>query len=184
MTDSPELSRRTVLAGAAWSVPVVALAVATPAAAASEDTVTVRFAAIEIQLHRSDIFAAIVEITNTSGVDLPAETLQAVFIGLPTDENEFTAEFPEDAETMTDTANGTQPVDNLLFSASGGSNGSLVITSDAPIALSASQTIIFGIYLHRPAHNATQAVYAIAGSFTFGSSVSGSIGGTSVELVD
>ena len=160
---SPALSRRKVLTGAAWSVPVVALAVATPAAAASGETVTVSFVATLIELHRSETFAALVAITNTSGADLPAETLQAVIVGLPTDENEFTAEFPEDADTMTDTANGTQPVDNLIFSASGGGNGSLTITSDAPIALSAGQTLVFGIYLHRPAHNAVQAVYAIAG---------------------
>jgi hypothetical protein len=183
VNDSPELDRRTVLAGAAWSVPVIALAAATPAAAASGDTVTVSFVATLIQLHRSETFAALVEITNTSGADLPAETLQAVLVGFPADPNEFTAAFPEDAATMSDAQNGTRPVDNQLFSASTGNGGSLIITSDAPIALTAGQTLVFGIYLSRPAHNATQAVYVIAGSFTFGPSVGGDIDGRDVQLV-
>jgi hypothetical protein len=183
MSESPELSRRTVLAGAAWSVPVVALAVATPAAAASKDTVTVTFAATLIELHRSDTFAALVAITNETNADLAPETLQVTLVGLPTDENEFTVEFP-DSPTMSDDENASLPVSNTAFTATDPSIGSITITSENPIALAAHETIVFGLYLRRPAHNAVQAVYVIAGSFTFGADTSGSVTGTSVKLVD
>ncbi|SDZ57549.1 hypothetical protein [Herbiconiux ginsengi] len=183
MTDSAELNRRTVLAGAAWSVPVVALAVATPAAAASEDTVTVTFAATLIELHRSDTFAALVAITNQSDAALPPEILQVTLVDLPTDENEFTVEFP-DSPTMSDDQNASLPVSNTDFTATAPSSGSMTITSENPIALAARQTVVFGIYLRRPAHNFTQAVYLIAGTFTFGAAIGGAVSGTTVELTD
>lgn len=42
-----EISRRTIIVGAAWALPVVTLAVATPAAAASAGTLTLEYAYLD-----------------------------------------------------------------------------------------------------------------------------------------
>jgi hypothetical protein len=114
------IDRRTVLAGAAWSVPVVAVALAAPAAAASGWSVTVAFIAAELELRYRDFVVAAVTISNTSTEDIVNEPATFSLTNFDTaNEPDFTPSFPEDADVMTDTQNGTTDVDNQLFSAHG-----------------------------------------------------------------
>jgi hypothetical protein len=74
------LDRRTLLAGAAWSVPVIAVAVGAPAAAAST-TIDVDFAVAYIELRTESVVAGVIAITNT-GATATADTVTLRLSGL------------------------------------------------------------------------------------------------------
>jgi len=175
------VSRRTVLAGAAWSVPVLVLASAAPAVAAS-GVVTVTFAAALIELRREDVFAALIEIRNDTGADLQSEPATITLTGFP-DNGDFTSDFPEGATSMDEATTGAAnaSVANGLFTGSGPSGG--VMTLTGMVSIPAGLSLVIGIYLRRPASHPVTAVYAIAGSFTIGSR-GGAVPSATVSLVD
>jgi hypothetical protein len=176
------IDRRTVLAGAAWSVPVVAVALAAPAAAASGWSVTVAFIAAELELRYRDFVVAAITISNTSTEDIVNEPATFSLTNFDTaNEPDFTPSFPEDADVMTDTQNGTTDVDNQQFSATGPVNGTITVTSDGGLSIPAGSSLTFGLFFTREAENTHEAFYLIAGSFTIGDR-SGSIGQTRVDL--
>ncbi|QJU54595.1 hypothetical protein SCB71_15860 [Herbiconiux sp. KACC 21604] len=168
-----ELDRRTVLQGAAWSVPVVALAVGTPLAAASGARVTVDFAAAFIALRTSDIVTGVIAITNTSGQAISGETLSIVLAAEPTPESDdvdpsqsFLVTLPTASEAETSNGElGDVVNDDFAFSTNF-AGSSLNLTG--PLTVGAGGTVVIALYFRWAAVNPRRAAFLIAGSFTIG----------------
>lgn len=163
-------SRRAVLQGAAWSVPVVALAAAAPRAAASgQRTVSIAFAVLVAELRWEDVFAGVVSITNDSNADIVDETATLTISGLAED-GEFSTSYSPTATQLQD-ENGTTPVQNSELPETSQSVSTFTASSSA-FSLARGETIVVGFLLTRPAMNVSTKVFFIAGSFTLGGTVS------------
>lgn len=176
------LSRRTVLAGAAWSVPVVALAAAAPGAAASGGGLTVAFDATLIQLDYQQTFLALVVIHNTSGADINDEQAEFVFTGIDTDSPyDFVTAYPPEIDPSLEGWNDAyQPV-NDLFHSTGSANGSFTVASYGGISIPAGGTLAFGLYFSRPVESSEFLFWTVAGVFHIGP-FDGVVGQTQVQL--
>ncbi|WP_368498757.1 hypothetical protein [Herbiconiux sp. A18JL235] len=169
-----ELDRRTVLQGAAWSVPVVALAVGTPLAAASGTTITVDFAAAFIALRSSDIVAGVIRITNTSGAAISGETLSIVLTATQTDEGaevtpseSYAVSLPTEAQVAESNGElGDVVNDDFAFSFTDVDQSGLTLSG--PLTVAAGATVVIALYFQWAADNPRRAVFLIAGSFTIG----------------
>lgn len=165
------VDRRTVLAGAAWSVPVIATAIAAPAVAASGGTLDIDFAVAYIQLKRSDTVAGVIAITNT-GEAATDRDITIVLTGLaaPTD-NTYTTEFgPVLGDGLVDTgdeAHTRVPTVNSAFVATPSTDGeSLTLTATDFTILGG--TVFVAVFFTWPAQNEFVDGFVIAGSFTIG----------------
>ncbi|GLK16656.1 hypothetical protein [Herbiconiux flava] len=163
------VDRRTVLAGAAWSVPVIAVAVGAPAAAAST-TITVDFAAAYIELPDETAVLAVIAITN-SGAAVTADSATITLTGY-TPSTGLTAGVVTMAfdDDLTDTvpvggdSNDVVPLSNPAFV-----RGSL--PGDEPLVLVApglalpQGTVYVGVAVSWAADNPEIDGFVIAGSF-------------------
>ncbi|WP_440711385.1 hypothetical protein [Herbiconiux sp. YIM B11900] len=177
------LSRRTVLAGAAWSVPVVALAAAAPGAAASGGGgLTVAFDATLIQLDYQQTFLALVVIQNTSGADIVDEQAEFVFTGLDTESPyDFVTSYPTEIDSSLEGWNDALQPQNDLFRSAGSANGSFTVVSNGGISIPAGGTLVFGLYFSRPVESSEFRFWTVAGIFHIGP-FDGVVGQTQVEL--
>jgi hypothetical protein len=162
------VARRTVLAGAAWSVPVIALAVATPAAAASR-VITVDFAAAYIELPRETDVLAIIAITGPGSGTVVADSITIVLEGLQTaTPAEFEFGFDDTLvgrHPIGDGSNATADVDNRNFDlVPGPPDGTITITGSGVTLF--PTPIFVGIFLSWPAENPEVDGFIVGGSFT------------------
>lgn len=163
------LDRRTVLAGAAWSVPVIAVAVGAPAAAASTGTLEVDFVAAVLQLKRETSVAGVIAITNTGDAPLT----RSVTITLPelaeeSDGTYGTAYDRRFGATVDNGAGQNVPVTNLIFTPT------WTMAPDRTLVLSAvdhpfpAGTTFIAVFFTWPTDNTEVDGFIIAGSFTIG----------------
>ncbi|MDO9398997.1 MAG: hypothetical protein Q7T71_20820 [Herbiconiux sp.] len=163
------LSRRTVLGGAAWSVPVLTLAAATPSAVASGARISVVFVIARIELRRADIVAGFIRITNESGTDIDGENLTIV---LDPDEQTETGTAPSEAFTVTlpssdqVAAEQNSEVANDQFELGGTADTTLTLSTVATIG--AGESILIALYFERAAFNRRRSIFIIEGSFILG----------------
>lgn len=164
------VDRRTVLAGAAWSVPVIAVAVGAPAAAASTGTLEVDFVAAVLLLKRETTVAGVIAITNTGDAALT----RSVTITLPDLPNEnagtYRTEYPTLLQGPVDTGEGeTVTPTNAVFTpvwAPGTTSSTLVLSAaDHPFP---SGTTFIALLFSWPTDNTEEDGFVIGGSFTIG----------------
>ena len=158
------VERRTVLVGAAWSVPVIAVALAAPAAAAST-TITVDFAAVYLELPRETEVLAIIAIS-CSGDAVVADSVTIVLEMI--DESvvpEFRNTDPGATYPIGGDSNSNVSVDNSGFVALSGQPTGKITIVGTQVSISSAVRYI-GIFLSWPAENPEIDGFTIAGSFT------------------
>ncbi|GAA2239581.1 hypothetical protein N1031_17125 [Herbiconiux moechotypicola] len=164
------LRRRTLLQGAAWSVPVIAVAAAAPGAAASGGGRRIEGAFLIVGdfSETTDTIAGGLFIRNTTGsaITLPAGALGFSLSGLESTEYPYLeTTFSGDAADGLDGV-GSDQVANTLFSAgSVSSDGHLNVYSIVEITLDAGEEIVIGFYFRWRHVNEEPHVFAIAGIF-------------------
>ncbi|UFS57679.1 hypothetical protein [Subtercola endophyticus] len=169
--EAGSVSRRSVMKAAAWSAPVVALAVGAPAASASTSTVTILFVASELKLHHSTTLSVLVGIHNTGTTDV-SDAAQIVLSGIPDDQVDFaydtsqTHYVPASDDTET-TATDVQNEDFTLAAHQEG-DSTYTLVSTRNIAVAAGTTVYIFFTLTWPADNPHPEFFVIAGSFSFG----------------
>ncbi|MBF4571772.1 hypothetical protein ITJ64_04520 [Herbiconiux sp. VKM Ac-1786] len=162
------VDRRTVLAGAAWSVPVIAVALGAPAAAAST-TIDVDFAFVLLQLKRSDTVAGVIAITSTGTDAVPDQDVSVTITGLdsPTDGTYLTEFGPVlSGDGLVDKGDGTRvPTVNSAFVAVADPvGGTLTLTADRFTI--PSGVVYLAVFFTWPATNRYVDGLVLAGSFT------------------
>ncbi|MCS5715676.1 hypothetical protein NVV95_14085 [Herbiconiux sp. CPCC 205716] len=161
------VDRRTVLAGAAWAVPVIAVAVAAPAAAASTGTLEIDFVALVLQLKRSDTIAAVIAITNTGTVEAADQTVSVTLTGLETPADQtYLVEFgPVLGDGLVDRGDGTRvsTVNSAFTAASDPVERTLTLT--ATRFTFPPGTVYLAVFLTWPATNEHVDGFIIGGSF-------------------
>ncbi|NQX35745.1 hypothetical protein [Herbiconiux sp. VKM Ac-2851] len=160
------VDRRTVLAGAAWSVPVIAVAVGAPAAAAST-TITVDFAAAYLELPDETMVLGVIAITN-SGQAVVADSAVLTLAGLTPTTGVVTMAFDGD---LTDTApvggtsNAEVPVNNLPFVLASTPGAEPLVLVANNLQLPQATTVYLGVYFSWAADNREIDGFVIAGTF-------------------
>lgn len=181
---SAGLSRRSVLAGAAWSVPVLITATAMPAAAAS-NSILVAFAADLLQLHWSDRLAAVILIENNGSSPFTGD-FSLVLTGFhPEDADpgtDFEASFPTNDNAIGARNQPSEPLSNDVFVPVFSDDGNTLTLTAAALSVPTSGLLI-AIYITRPAHNPRIRNYLIAGVFYI-DGVAQSTDGLTIETVD
>ncbi|GGF14603.1 hypothetical protein [Subtercola lobariae] len=163
-------TRRSALKGAAWSVPVVALAVGTPAASASGTApLTFDFVAALLQLHTSDTLAVLIKITN-SGTEAVTDTASITLMGVPDDEVSVAYDPTKTQYVAPPESNTTNTtVDNAAFIlAPHTPGGSYLLTSAGPVTVNPGAPLYIFFTVTWPTHNHRERLFVITGSFTFG----------------
>jgi hypothetical protein len=159
------VDRRTVLAGAAWSVPVIAVALGAPAAAAST-TITVDFAAAFIELPDENVVAGVIAITNL-GTATVADSATLTLMGKTPSAGVVSMTFDDD---LTDTvpvggtSNDVVAVNNLPFTLASAAGAEPLVLVAGALELPAG-TIYIGVYFAWAAENPEIDGFVIAGTF-------------------
>jgi hypothetical protein len=168
--EARALNRRTVLQGAAWTVPVVAMAAATPMAAASGGggTLTAAFIVVGDLGPTSTTIAGGIFIRNSSGaaVTVPAGNL----VGNLTGFESATAPYIStvfDTDAADELGENSGPPANGLFSITqDAASGTVVIISVADITIGGDSEILIAFYMNWEASNDEDVVFVIGGEFT------------------
>ncbi|MEF2979344.1 hypothetical protein [Subtercola sp. YIM 133946] len=165
-TPSGAVSRRSVVTAAAWSVPVVALAVAAPAAAASDGDITISFVVAGLILRHSDTLSVLLAITN-NGADDVTDDAQIMLTGIPGAEVDL--DFDPDADTVPGDSNQTVMNSSFVLAAPNDvsdPNATYTLTGNLTVPARSTLYIFFTLTWHADNHH--DAAFVIAGTFTFG----------------